>query len=206
VRKWQRWHWLVGAIACAGLTALLVHAAVHWLTRELPDYSLVEKGLWIGGKVASPPPGTQSVLNLCESDDAYRVLLQKWEPIRDAEPPPDLNWVRTHVEFIQSERAAGRTVFVHCRNGVSRSALVVVAYLMEERDCSRDEALDFLRQRRPLVRPNPAFMGLLLDWERSRVARTGGAESSGEPERRARPPMTEERTHHGDTEVTKGRV
>ncbi len=32
---------------------------------------------------------------------------------------------------------------------------------------TRDQALEFLRSRRPGVRPNPAFMELLLEWERS---------------------------------------
>ena len=36
---------------------------------------------------------------------------------RDAEPAPTLDWLRVQVEFIDAERAAGRTVYVHCRNG-----------------------------------------------------------------------------------------
>ena len=58
-------------------------------------------------------------------------------------------------------------VFVHCRNGVSRGGLVVVAYLMARHGWSRDEALTFVRSRRATVRPNPAFMRLLREWERS---------------------------------------
>jgi protein-tyrosine phosphatase len=58
-------------------------------------------------------------------------------------------------------------VYVHCRNGVSRSGMVVAAYLMRRESWSRDQALDFMRSRRPGVRPNPAFMRLLWDWEKS---------------------------------------
>ena len=54
-------------------------------------------------------------------------------------------------------RFADRVTFVHCRNGVSRSGLVVTAYLMHEHRWGRDEALAFLRTKRPIARPNVAF-------------------------------------------------
>jgi protein-tyrosine phosphatase len=45
--------------------------------------------------------------------------------------------------------------------------MVVAAYLMKREGWTRDQALAFLRSRRPGVRPNPAFLQLLLDWEHS---------------------------------------
>ena len=112
-----------------------------------------------------PPPGTTAVLNLCESEDRYRAAVHRWEPIPDAEPAPPLDWLRAQVAFIEAERAAGRTVYVHCRNGVSRSGMVVVARVMARNRWSRDEAVAFVRARRPGLRPNPAFMKLLTEWE-----------------------------------------
>jgi hypothetical protein len=153
-------------LAAAALAVGAVHLLVDRLTREPPNYSQVEEGLWLGGYVAEPPSGTRAVLNLCESEDPYRVESHRWESIRDAEPVPSLDWLRSQVAFIESERAAGRTVFVHCRNGVSRSGMVVVAYFMAHHGWSRDEAVVFVRSRRPGLRPNPAFMQLLLEWER----------------------------------------
>jgi protein-tyrosine phosphatase len=43
--------------------------------------------------------------------------------------------------------------------------MVTVAYLMWRNGWSRDEALAFVRSRRGQVRPNPAFMVLLREWE-----------------------------------------
>jgi hypothetical protein len=90
--------------------------------------------------VAAPPPGTQAVLNLCESPDDYTAEFYRHEPIRDAPPPPDLDWLRSQVAFIAEQRQAKRTIYVHCLNGVSRSGLVVTAYLMQANGWSRDEA------------------------------------------------------------------
>jgi hypothetical protein len=167
VRLKARRYWPVVALAFGAFTVVIVRVAVDRYTREPPNYSRIEDGLWLGGYVAEPPPGTQAVLNLCESEDRYRVESHRWEPIRDAAPVPTLDWLRTQVGFIASEKAAGRTVFVHCMNGVSRSGMVLAAYLMEREGWSRDQALVFLRSHRPNVRPNPAFMELLLEWERA---------------------------------------
>src|SRR5262249_11996620 len=149
----------------AAFAALAVHLAVAWLTREPPNYSRIEDGLYLGGCVARPPPGTRAVLNLCQTEDPYRAEAHAWAPIRGAEPAPGLRWLRAQAACTEAQRAAGRPVYVHCRNGVSRSALVVVAYLMARDGCSRDEALDLLRLGRPGVRPNPAFLRLLRRWE-----------------------------------------
>src|SRR5262249_46821559 len=139
-------------------------------TREPPNYSQIENGLYLGGYVAEPPPGTRAVLNLCETEDSCHAEVHVWEPIRDAPPAPSLDWLRRQVEFIESQRAAGRVVFVHCRNGVSRSGMVLAASLMARDGRSRDDTLAFLRSKRPGVRPNPAFMTLLLEWEKELAA------------------------------------
>jgi hypothetical protein len=102
---------------------------------------------------------------LCEKPDSYSVELYRWEPIRDAEPAPDLEWLEQMVRFIDSQRRQGKTLFVHCRNGVSRSGLVVTAYEMFHNDWTAEQALAFVKVRRPIVRPNPAFLRLLSQWQ-----------------------------------------
>ena len=164
--RWRRF-WLVAVLVVFAVVVVATHVVVDRLTREPPNYSQIEEGLWLGGYVAEPPTDTRAVLNLCEAEDPYRAESHRWEPIRDAEPVPSLEWLREQVRFIESERAAGRGVFVHCRNGVSRSGMVVVAYYMARNRWSRDEAMEFVRSQRPGLRPNPAFMQLLLEWERS---------------------------------------
>jgi hypothetical protein len=135
--------------------------------RSERNYSLIEEGLYQGGWVSEPPPETTAVLNLCEFEDPYQCEVHAWHKIRDAAPAPNLDWLRKQVEFVDGERRAGRTVYVHCWAGISRSGMVVVAYLMFKHDWTRDQALEFVRSKRPMTSPNPAFMELLLEWERS---------------------------------------
>jgi protein-tyrosine phosphatase len=42
--------------------------------------------------------------------------------------------------------------------GVSRSAAIVVAYLMKEHRKSLPEALDFLKSKRKIIHPNGGFL------------------------------------------------
>lgn len=164
----QRWRarflliTLFGALAVVGL-----HLAGEYFTRPGPNYAQIEEGLFLGGSVPEPPPGTRAALNLCEKDDPYRVEVHEWRPIPDSAPAPSLDWLRRQVRFVAEQRRAGLPTYVHCRNGVSRSGLVVVGFLMAEHHWGRDQALAFVREKRPAARPNPAFMQLLLDWERA---------------------------------------
>lgn len=137
-----------------------------FLLREEDNYSRIEEHLYLGGAVAAPPRGTQAVINLCEKEDPYRCEWHVWEPIADGEPAPSLDWLRRMVALLDEKQRANVTTYVHCRNGVSRSGLLIVAYEMWKNHGSRDEALAFVRSKRPITRPNPAFMRLLLEWER----------------------------------------
>ena len=162
--NWRR-ACLVAVLALVAVAVIGVHLAVDWFVREPPNYTRIEPGLWLGGLVPRPPPGVTAVLNLCESEDPYRAESHLWEPIRDGEPAPSLDWLREQVGFIETEREGGRSVFIHCRNGVSRSVMVLTAYLMKRESWPRDRALEWVRERRPIVRPHPGFMRLLLEWE-----------------------------------------
>ena len=49
-------------------------------------------------------------------------------------------------------------VFVHCAAGMSRSATVVIAYLMWKKKMSLNDAINFVKKKRPVISPNLSFM------------------------------------------------
>jgi hypothetical protein len=151
-------------VACVGV--LLILQWLERLNREPDNYSLIEPGLYMGGRVSQPPSGTRAVLNLCEHADPYQCEAHLWEPIPDAEPAPSIDWLRRMVQFIDQQQKAGLMTYVHCFAGVSRSGMVMTAYLMFKNDWTRDQALEFVRSMRQITRPNPAFMERLSEWER----------------------------------------
>ncbi|KAM9788829.1 dual specificity protein phosphatase 10 [Neosynchiropus ocellatus] len=69
-------------------------------------------------------------------------------------------------EFIEEAYQSGKGVLVHCQAGVSRSATIVIAYLMKHTLMTMTDAYKYVRSRRPVVSPNLNFMGQLLEFER----------------------------------------
>jgi len=122
--------------------------------------------------------------------DTERVLDQGIRAVvcclRDLEFPArdfskDLEYCRVDVEdmsrepielffpeataFIHSFVSRDQPVLVHCRAGVSRSASVVMAYLMTYQGYSLHDAFFLVRSRRSCVSPNIGFMEKLCDYE-----------------------------------------
>ncbi|XP_064209426.1 dual specificity protein phosphatase 18 [Anguilla rostrata] len=56
-------------------------------------------------------------------------------------------------------------VLVHCNAGISRSATLCLAYLMKHRSMTLADAHDWVRSRRPIIRPNSGFWKQLIDYE-----------------------------------------
>ncbi|XP_068232676.1 dual specificity protein phosphatase 3-like [Palaemon carinicauda] len=66
------------------------------------------------------------------------------------------------VDFIDEAINSGGTVLVHCRQGRSRSATIVAAFLMLKRNMTAAKALTLLRESRE-IRPNNGFLQHLAD-------------------------------------------
>jgi predicted protein tyrosine phosphatase len=68
-------------------------------------------------------------------------------------------------DVIEEARSTGGACLVHCNKGMSRSAILVLAFLVAHCNLSAVSALQLLQQKRPAVSPNPGFLGQLLDLE-----------------------------------------
>lgn len=55
-------------------------------------------------------------------------------------------------------------VLVHCQAGQSRSAAVIISWIMKQRLLSYDEAFTFVKQCRQATNPNPAFITMLTKY------------------------------------------
>ncbi|CAD8161251.1 unnamed protein product [Paramecium octaurelia] len=68
------------------------------------------------------------------------------------------------IDFIDQNRLF-TNVLVHCYAGISRSATIVIAYLMKSYKMTLDEAYKYVQQHRPIINPNPGFMKQLQQYE-----------------------------------------
>ena len=83
--------------------------------------------------------------------------------------PDALNINITHYfqqafEFIDNAINDGNSVLVHCFAGKSRSASIVIGYIMKTQKNNFDEVLKFVQNIRPCVDPNLAFCAQLMSY------------------------------------------
>lgn len=64
-------------------------------------------------------------------------------------------------EFIEDAREHGKATLVHCAMGISRSATIVLYYLMRKFNLTYEEAFDYLSNKRNIVWPNRGFRHVL---------------------------------------------
>ena len=88
-------------------------------------------------------PAQFDYLNVRVYDDEATELLKHWD--------------RT-FKYIRRACESGSKVLVHCKMGVSRSASVVIAYAMKDKDWDLAEALQYVKEKRGCVKPNSSFM------------------------------------------------
>ncbi|CAG9317896.1 unnamed protein product [Blepharisma stoltei] len=68
-------------------------------------------------------------------------------------------------EFINAAINNGGKVLVHCFQGVSRSATVVIAYLMKFHNMRYSDAFEHVRHTREIIDPNFGFRRQLEEFE-----------------------------------------
>lgn len=85
--------------------------------------------------------------------------------IRDSEDEDISILFSPACEFIQQAKAAGQRILVHCMAGRSRSASLVLAFLMRVEHMALHNAFLMTKQRRPLTFPNVGFWQQLMEEE-----------------------------------------
>jgi hypothetical protein len=93
-------------------------------------------------------------------------------PIYDNAGADILVYLTGATTFLDFNLRQGFSVLVHCEMGISRSATVVLAYLMRYHNMTRDQSYTIIKQRRPKIDPNEGFWQQLLIWQHQMIATT----------------------------------
>ncbi|WCJ36340.1 dual specificity protein phosphatase family protein [Euphorbia peplus] len=140
--------------------------------------SAVTSNLFIGGALAARSiytlqhVGITHILCLCaneigQSDSQYPELFQyKNYSIYDNEDSDISSIFVEACDYIDHVEAANGKVLVHCFEGKSRSATLVLAYLMLRKNMTLLEAWNTLRRVHRRAQPNDGFARILLALDR----------------------------------------
>ncbi|KAJ7305254.1 hypothetical protein JRQ81_011168 [Phrynocephalus forsythii] len=111
--------------------------------------------------------GITAILNVSSSCPNYfeGQFVYKSIPVEDNHMADISVWFQEAINFIDAVKSSGGRVLVHCQAGISRSATICLAYLIQSRRVRLEEAFDFVKQRRGVISPNFGFMGQLLQFE-----------------------------------------
>ncbi|KAK9931320.1 hypothetical protein M0R45_018598 [Rubus argutus] len=71
--------------------------------------------------------------------------------------------------YIEEAKRCGGGVLVHCFAGMSRSATIVLSYLMKKHGMRLTQALELVKRKRPQAAPNAGFISQLQDLESSAI-------------------------------------
>jgi len=131
--------------------------------------------LWLGSMSATMD---KSILQQQRISHIVQVLDVPWMPISEADgyecyridildvPSADL---KGHLEGacrdIDKALKSGKNTLVHCQQGISRSAAVVIGYLIRYHGMSYDSAFAMVKSKRACIKPNSGFVEALRSWE-----------------------------------------
>lgn len=69
------------------------------------------------------------------------------------------------LDTISSTTHSGQCILVHCQQGVSRSAALVIAYVMKSKSIPFSEAYALVKSRSPIISPNMVLVSQLVELE-----------------------------------------
>lgn len=142
--------------------------------RTTAEVDFVVPGLYIGGEAVAQDKecleklGITHVVNMnanvtqSKASDGYMYFGVKMNDSVFEDLNEDF-W--NAVDFVKKAVASGGIVLVHCRRGISRSAALTVAFLMQTRGISFDAAFAILKKQRPAVNINQGFVEQLKSRE-----------------------------------------
>jgi protein-tyrosine phosphatase len=110
-----------------------------------------------------------AILNVTPEDSKcshpeHTTIARLQIPILDGWHQNISQYFQSTFDFIDRYIAGG--IYVHCHAGVSRSATIVIAYIMQKQRISFNEAYQLVKSKRPCISPNLDFMGALSSFEK----------------------------------------
>ncbi|XP_047429872.1 dual specificity protein phosphatase 10 [Mugil cephalus] len=161
--------------AAAGLTGALPHSLPSTPDIENAELTPILPFLYLGNEQDAQDANLLQrlnigyILNVTTHLPLYHydtgLFVYKRLPATDSNKQNLRQYFEEAFEFIEEAQQAGMGLLIHCQAGVSRSATIVIAYLMKHTWMTMTDAYKFVKTRRPIISPNLNFMGQLLEFE-----------------------------------------
>jgi protein-tyrosine phosphatase len=141
--------------------------------RSFNEMQMVVPGVYIGNYLPATNAAIlkdKEITHICccidvqprfPADFQYLIL-----PLNDCDSQDVMSCFPKSNAFIEAALASGGKVFVHCGAGISRSAAITIAFVMQRMRMKMLPALALVKTARPHVCPNQGFRNQLLKYEK----------------------------------------
>ena len=102
----------------------------------------------------------------CKNNTLPKDIKELHLKIRDNVNFDIIPFFKQSNEFINQVRSVGGKILIHCKLGISRSAAIVIAYLIKYYGFNFNSALKFIKKQRDRINPNAGFIELLKQYEK----------------------------------------
>jgi len=113
---------------------------------------------------------TDSAYSQLPLDEVSEFIQSALEPADGVRATEDDDEIVVVVDEVKAQpntsTSKGANVLVHCNQGVSRSAALVMAYLIKAHGHTLKKAFFHVQSKRQIAMPNPGFMKQLIEFER----------------------------------------
>jgi len=138
---------------------------------QVPD-NITDK-VWLGSLISAKnkhylkSKGITHILSILKESKPYHPedFTYHCIPIEDMDGENIKSYFVEAIQFIDTCVNANGSVLVHCAAGVSRSATIVIAYVMKSQKLSFEEAIQLVQTRRTVICPNYGFRNQLIAFE-----------------------------------------
>lgn len=113
-----------------------------------------DKELLLSNKITYVLNCAKESKNYHENDSLFKYCNANW---MDLEEQSFSHNIDALLQFIDTAKSEGKSILVHCIIGKSRSASVVIAYLLKYNKMTLKEAYDLVKTTRPLIQPNEGY-------------------------------------------------
>ena len=141
----------------------------------IENLNLIEDNLFLGSITATQSQGNLSKLKIktilsvmdvhIKNSKKFDSISYHWVMAFDFEEQDLLSYFEETNQIIALAQITNRPVLVHCMAGVSRSATIVIAYIMNKYRMSFREAFEFVQIKRSIIDPNEGFRQQLKLYE-----------------------------------------
>jgi len=124
------------------------------------DDNLILGNIWATESDVIQKESIDSVLSVCSdvkinADIKNRLVIEIDDSFYEANKM--LQNLPQCINFIDNELKKGYKVLVHCNGGISRSASVIIGYLMKKNQISYEEAFQIVKEKKNNIKPNLGF-------------------------------------------------